>query len=89
MWSNILLLLNSKMAGRHPQFSLLESFWDNKHRERLIVEEGRVSVDNCFYVFYYFCHYVVAYGANIFVLLLCATVLAATQDLHTQPHDVG
>jgi hypothetical protein len=52
MWSNILLLLNSEMAGRHPQFPLLESFWDNKHRACRITEEGRVSVDDCFYVFY-------------------------------------
>jgi hypothetical protein len=31
MGSNILLLLNSKMAGRQPPVPLLESFWDNKH----------------------------------------------------------
>jgi hypothetical protein len=52
MWPNILLLLNSEMAGRHPQFPLLESFWDNKHRARLITKEGAASVDDWFYVFY-------------------------------------
>jgi hypothetical protein len=52
MWSNILLLLNNEMEGRHPQFPLLESFWDNKHRACLITEEGAVSVDDWFYVFY-------------------------------------
>jgi hypothetical protein len=52
MWSNILLLLNSEMAGRHPQSFLLESFWDNKHLARLTAEEGALSVDNWFYVFY-------------------------------------
>jgi hypothetical protein len=52
MWSNILLLLNSEMAGRHPQFPLLESFWDSKHQGRLIASEGRVSVDDCIYLFY-------------------------------------
>jgi hypothetical protein len=77
MWSNILLLFNSEMAGMHPQSPLLESFWDNKHRARLIMEEGRVSVDDCFYVFYLFHYYVVAHGANIFVLLLCSTAFAA------------
>jgi hypothetical protein len=52
MWSNILSLFNSEMADRHPQFPLLESFWDNKHRARLIAKEGWVSVDDCLYVFY-------------------------------------
>jgi hypothetical protein len=52
MWSNILILLNSEMAGRHPQFPLLESFWDNMHRVRLIAEDREVSVDNSFYIFY-------------------------------------
>jgi hypothetical protein len=66
MYSNILLLFNSEMAIRHPQFPLLKSFWDNKHRTRLIMEAGRVSVDDCFYVFYLFCHYAVVHGANIF-----------------------
>jgi hypothetical protein len=50
--SNILLLLNNEMVGRHPQFSLLESFWNNKHQTRLIMKERRVSVNDCFYVFY-------------------------------------
>jgi hypothetical protein len=45
-------LFNSEMADRHPQFPLLESFWDNKHRARLIAKEGWVSVDDCLYVFY-------------------------------------
>jgi hypothetical protein len=54
MWSNILLLLNSEMVGRNPQFPLLESFWNNKHRAHLIAEEGWVSVGDCFYVFTYF-----------------------------------
>jgi hypothetical protein len=45
MRSDILLLLNREMACRHPQFSLLESFWNNKHRAYLIAEERRVSVD--------------------------------------------
>jgi hypothetical protein len=89
MWSNILLLFNSEMADRHPQLSLLESFWDNKHRSRLIVEEGWVSVDDCFYVFYLFCHYVVAHGANIFLLLLCSRTFAAAQDPLAQPPDMG
>jgi hypothetical protein len=89
MWSNILLLLNGEMAGRHPQFPLLESFWDNKHRARLITEEERVSVDDCFYVFYLFRHYVVAHGANIFVLLLCSTTFAAAQDPHAQTPNMG
>jgi hypothetical protein len=52
MWSNILLLVNSEMVGRHPQFPLLESFWDKKHRACLIIEEGWVSVDDCLYVLY-------------------------------------
>jgi hypothetical protein len=39
-----LLFLSREMAGRHPQFPLLESYWDNKHRARLIVEQGAVSV---------------------------------------------
>jgi hypothetical protein len=52
MCSNILFLLNTEMADRHPQYPLLESFWDNKHRARVIVEEGRVSGNDCFYVFY-------------------------------------
>jgi hypothetical protein len=52
MLSNILLLLNNVMAGRHPQFPLLDSFWNNKHRTRLIAEEGMVNVDDWFYVFY-------------------------------------
>jgi hypothetical protein len=52
MWSNILSMLNSEMVDMHPQFPLLESFRDNKRRARLITEEGRVSVDDCLYVFY-------------------------------------
>jgi hypothetical protein len=32
------------MMDRHPQFPLLESYWDNKHRARLIAEQGAVSV---------------------------------------------
>jgi hypothetical protein len=43
------------MADRHPQSPLLDSFWDNKHRARLIVEEGAVSVDDWFYVFHSVC----------------------------------
>jgi hypothetical protein len=31
MWSNIFLLLNNEMTDRHPQFPLLEPYWDNKH----------------------------------------------------------
>jgi hypothetical protein len=42
MSSDILLLFNSEMAGRHTQFPLLESFWDNKHQARLITEERQV-----------------------------------------------
>jgi hypothetical protein len=49
MWSNIFLLLNSEMADRHPQFPLLESYWDNKHRGHLIAEDGEVSVVYYFY----------------------------------------
>jgi hypothetical protein len=45
-------MLNSEMVDMHPQFPLLESFRDNKRRARLITEEGRVSVDDCLYVFY-------------------------------------
>jgi hypothetical protein len=44
IWSNILVLLNREMAGRHPQFPLLESYWDNNHRACLIAEQGAVSV---------------------------------------------
>jgi hypothetical protein len=88
MWSNILLLVNSEMAGRHPQFPLLKSFWDSKHRACLIAE-GRVSVDSFLYVFYYFCEYVLAVGANIFALLLCSTPIAPTQDPHAQPPNMG
>jgi hypothetical protein len=77
------------MAGRHPQFPLLGSFWDNKHRACHITKEGRVSVDDCFYVFYLFHHYLVTHGANIFVLLLCSTTFVAAQDPHAQPPDVG
>jgi hypothetical protein len=40
------------MADRHPQFPLLESYWDNKHRTHLIMEQGAVSVHVWFYVFY-------------------------------------
>jgi hypothetical protein len=40
------------MADMHPQFPLLESYWDNKHRARLIVEQGAVNVHVWFYVFY-------------------------------------
>jgi hypothetical protein len=32
------------MADRHPQFPLLESYWDNKHGARLIAKHGAVSV---------------------------------------------
>jgi hypothetical protein len=32
MWYKNFLLLNREMADRHPQFPLLESYWDNKHR---------------------------------------------------------
>jgi hypothetical protein len=60
MWSNILSMLNSEMVDMHPQFPLLESFRDNKRRARLITEEGRVSVDDCLYVFYWFREYVLA-----------------------------
>jgi hypothetical protein len=38
-------------AGRHPQYPLLESFWDNKHRARVIAEDRWVSVDDYFCVF--------------------------------------
>jgi hypothetical protein len=31
---------------------LTESFWDNKHRAHLLTEEGAVSVDDWFYIFY-------------------------------------
>jgi hypothetical protein len=79
MWSNILLLFNSEMADRHPQFPFLESFWDNKHRTRLIVEEGQVSVDDFFYVFYLFRHYVVAHG--LIFLYYCARFLPLAQLL--------
>jgi hypothetical protein len=79
MWSNILLLFNSEMADRHPQFPFLESFWDNKHRTRLIVEEGQVSVDDFFYVFYLFHHYVVAHG--LIFLYYCARFLPLAQLL--------
>jgi hypothetical protein len=89
MWSNILLLLNSEMTDRHPQFPLPESFWDYKHRARLIAEEGRVSVDYCLYVFYWFREYVLAVGTNIFVLLLCFTAIVPAQDPHAWPPDVG
>jgi hypothetical protein len=82
MWSNILLLLNNEMVGRNPQFPLLESFWNNKHRAHLIAEEGWVSVDDCFYVFYLFRHYFVMHGANIFVILLCSIVFAVAQYPH-------
>jgi hypothetical protein len=40
------------MADMHPQFLMLKSYWNNKHRARIIAEEGRVSVDDCFNVFY-------------------------------------
>jgi hypothetical protein len=52
MCSNILLLLNRETMGRHRQYPLLESFWDNKHQTRVIVEGRQVSVDDYFYVFY-------------------------------------
>jgi hypothetical protein len=52
MWSNILLLLMSEMVDRHPQFPLLESYWNNNHQGCLIAEEGGVSIDDCFYLFY-------------------------------------
>jgi hypothetical protein len=77
------------MVGRHLQFPQLETFWDNKHRARLIAKEGQVSVDDCFYVSYLFRHYVVAHGANIFVLLLCSTAFAPAQDPHAHPPDMG
>jgi hypothetical protein len=32
-------LLQREMVGRHPQFPLLESSWDGKHRARAIAEE--------------------------------------------------
>jgi hypothetical protein len=70
------------------QFPLLESFWDNKHRTRLIAEQAMVSVVDWFYVFYWFHYYVVVHGANIYVLLLCSTTFAPAQDLHAQPLDV-
>jgi hypothetical protein len=86
---HILLLLNSEMVGRHPQFPLLESFCHSKHPARLIAEEGAVTVDNWFYLFYWFLYYVVAHGANIFVLLLCSIAFAATQDMPAQPPNLG
>jgi hypothetical protein len=49
MWSNIFLLQNSKMMYRHPQFPLLESYWDNKYRGRLIANDGEVSAIYYFY----------------------------------------
>jgi hypothetical protein len=50
--SNILLLLNREMVGKHPQYPVLVSFCDNKHRARVITDERLVSVNNYVYVFY-------------------------------------
>jgi hypothetical protein len=49
MWSNIFLLLNNKIVDMHPQLPLLESYWDNKHRGRLITEDRKISVIYYFY----------------------------------------
>jgi hypothetical protein len=39
-----MFFIHEEMEDRHPQYLLLETFWDNKHQAQAIAEERRVSI---------------------------------------------
>jgi hypothetical protein len=65
---------------RHPQFPRLESYWDNKHRGRLITDDGEVSV-----VYYFFTDFVNMFYrlGLIFLYHCCITQRLLPLRIHT------
>jgi hypothetical protein len=69
------------MTDRHPQFPLLESYWDNKHRGRLIVDDGEISV-----VYYFYTDFVnMLLGLIFYIIVVLHSDSCRSGSIRTAP----